>query len=57
MPDTSSPFGGLTIDFGTPGDATPLAAALTPTATGAEGPQETNVLILGSGPAGLTAAI
>jgi thioredoxin reductase (NADPH) len=57
MPDTSSPFGGLTIDFGTPGDATPLAAAVTPAAAGGDGPHESNVLILGSGPAGLTAAI
>jgi thioredoxin reductase (NADPH) len=57
MSDTSSPFGGFTIDFGTPGDATPLAAALTPAAAAGDGPHETNVLILGSGPAGLTAAI
>ena len=53
MSDITSPFGGITIDFGPAGDAlaVPLAA------TAAEGPHETNVLILGSGPAGLTAAI
>ena len=59
MSDTTSPFGGITIDFGAAGDAAPLAAAPLVTAPGAaaEGPHETNVLILGSGPAGLTAAI
>jgi thioredoxin reductase (NADPH) len=60
MPDTTSPFGGLTIDFGDAGAAAPLAAAplaAGEVATAAEGPHETNVLILGSGPAGLTAAI
>jgi len=59
MSDTSSPFGGITIDFGAAGDAAPLAAVPLATAPGAaaEGTHETNVLILGSGPAGLTAAI
>jgi thioredoxin reductase (NADPH) len=59
MSDTTSPFGGLTIDFGAAGDAAPLAAVPLATApgAGAEGTHETNVLILGSGPAGLTAAI
>src|SRR5450759_779027 len=58
MPDITSPFGGLTIDFGAAGDAAPLAAVPVASASpAAEGPHETNVLILGSGPAGLTAAI
>ncbi len=57
MSDPTSPFGGFSIDFGGAGDgdATPLANA--PAVAAAEGPHETNVLILGSGPAGLTAAI
>ena len=57
MSDPTSPFGGFSIDFGSAGDgdAAPLATA--PIAAAAEGPHETNVLILGSGPAGLTAAI
>jgi thioredoxin reductase (NADPH) len=55
MSEPSSPFGGFAIDFGAAGDAAPLAAV--PETTAAEGPHETNVLILGSGPAGLTAAI
>jgi thioredoxin reductase (NADPH) len=54
MSDTTSPFGGFAIDFGATGDAAPLAA---PVATAPESPLETNLLILGSGPAGLTAAI
>jgi thioredoxin reductase (NADPH) len=56
MTEPTSPFGGFTIDFGTPGDAAP-AEAVAPVAVAAGGPRETNVLILGSGPAGLTAAI
>ena len=55
MSEPSSPFPSFAIDFGAAGDAEPLAAA--PVAVAAEGPRETNVLILGSGPAGLTAAI
>jgi thioredoxin reductase (NADPH) len=55
MTDLTSPFGGFTIDFGEAGDAVPGAAA--PLAVAGDGPQETSVLILGSGPAGLTAAI
>ncbi len=68
---TASPFGGLSIDFGGDGDAgataavAPIAIAAEPVpATGGpgiehhgDGPVETNVLIIGSGPAGLTAAI
>ena len=59
MSDITAPFGGITIDFGAAGDAAPLAAVPLATApgAGADGPLETNVLILGSGPAGLTAAI
>jgi len=58
MPDITSPFGGLTIDFGATGNAAPLAAVPVASASpAAESPHETNVLILGSGPAGLTAAI
>ncbi len=57
MSDPTSPFGGFSIDFGGAGagDAAPLAAA--PIPAGAEGPHETSLLILGSGPAGLTAAV
>jgi len=56
MPDSSSPFGGFTIDFGaTAGETTPVEAPSVPVADA--GPRETTVLILGSGPAGLTAAI
>jgi thioredoxin reductase (NADPH) len=55
MSEPSSPFGGFAIDFGAAGDGAPLAAV--PVTAAAEGPRETNVLILGSGPAGLTAAI
>jgi len=54
MSDTTSPFGGFAIDFGA-GDAALLAAV--PLESTAAGPHETSVLILGSGPAGLTAAI
>jgi thioredoxin reductase (NADPH) len=54
MPDPTSPFGGLTIDFGAGDAALPSAPAV---ALPGDGPHETSVLILGSGPAGLTAAI
>ena len=55
MSDSSSPFGGLTIDFGgaEPGPAEAGAVAVPAAGT----PRSTRVLILGSGPAGLTAAI
>jgi thioredoxin reductase (NADPH) len=55
MSEPSSPFGGFAIDFGAAGDGAPLAAV--PVTAAAEGPHETPVLIIGSGPAGLTAAI
>jgi thioredoxin reductase (NADPH) len=63
---TTSPFGGFTIDFGAGGDAAdvPLAdTAATPLPDGIAasvtpgGPVEAKVVIVGSGPAGLTAAI
>jgi thioredoxin reductase (NADPH) len=55
MSDPTSPFGGFTIDFGS-ADAGAAPRSAAPLAAG-EAPRETNVLILGSGPAGLTAAI
>ena len=55
MTEPTSPFGGFAIDFGAPGDAAPGETA--PVAGASDGPLDTNVLILGSGPAGLTAAI
>jgi thioredoxin reductase (NADPH) len=56
MPDTTSPFGGFTIDFGA--NATPggPAVAAVPAASDST-PSSSSLLILGSGPAGLTAAI
>ncbi len=57
MSDFRSPPGDFTIDFGgaAGGVAAPLAAV--PMPLPAEGPRETSVLVLGSGPAGLTAAV
>ena len=58
MSEPSSPFGGLAIDFGATGDAAPLAAVPVAAAGPARGgPHEASLLIVGSGPAGLTAAI
>jgi len=68
-PQPAGPFGGLSIDFSGDGGlgtaAAPIAIATEPaTATGGPGPEaggqgpvETNLLVVGSGPAGLTAAI
>ena len=55
MSEPTSPFGGFAIDFGTAADAAPAEASVPVAAAG--GPHETSLLILGSGPAGLTAAI
>jgi len=54
MTEPTSPFGSFAIDFGA-GEAASAEAAVSVAAGG--GPHETNMLILGSGPAGLTAAI
>ncbi len=60
---TDAPFGGgLTIDFsadaGDLGQASPVPSPRAPsTSDGADGRTETKLLIVGSGPAGLTAAI
>jgi len=53
---TTSPFAGFTIDFGAEAAATPLAGG--PAASTAPGgPVDATVVIVGSGPAGFTAAI
>ena len=54
--NVGSPLGGLPIIDGAPAATTPLAGSPTTEATGGA-PTETKVLIIGSGPAGLTAAI
>jgi thioredoxin reductase (NADPH) len=56
-PPAGSPFGGLAIQFGAaePGDGLPAGNGAV--ALAGDGPRETNLLIVGSGPAGLTAAI
>ncbi len=55
MTSAETPKGfGLTIDFG---GAAPAAEPAVATSTAAAAPTETRLLILGSGPAGLTAAI
>ena len=53
MTEPTTPFGGFAIDFGGGAAALPDASAVSV----AGGPHETNLLVLGSGPAGLTAAI
>ncbi len=72
VPETGQPSGGLSIDFSADTGAVPMAAAATPiafapepaTAPGGPGSAasgadrtEAKVVIIGSGPAGLTAAI
>ena len=64
-PASTIPFGGLAIDFGAPepgdgptGNGTSSLGIGAPGATPADGgPHDTKLLIVGSGPAGLTAAI
>jgi thioredoxin reductase (NADPH) len=51
-----NPFGGISIIADAPGDAAPLPGG-PDTAAAGEGRTESRVLIVGSGPAGLTAAI
>jgi thioredoxin reductase (NADPH) len=58
MTEPDLPPGGFKIDFGAPGATDSLAVEPVPSApVVTTGPRETRVLILGSGPAGLTAAI
>ncbi len=56
-PSAGSPFGGLAIQFGAaePGKTPPTGNGAV--ALAGNGPRETKLLIVGSGPAGLTAAI
>lgn len=59
MTETPNPFGGLSISMlDTPTEAGPVPATGGPsTVTSAEGPVDAKIVIVGSGPAGLTAAI
>ena len=57
MPDPTSPFGGFTIDFGTDAAVAGGTAAAAVPAVGDQAARSTQLLVLGSGPAGLTAAI
>ena len=58
-PRTRSPLGGLNLNFLAPvaGDEAAVSMPVQPAAAGEGEPVETRVVIVGSGPAGLTAAI
>ena len=57
MPDPTSPFGGFTIDFGTDAAVAGGTAAAAVPAVDDPTSRSAQLLVLGSGPAGLTAAI
>ena len=57
MPDPTSPFGGFTIDFGTDAAVAGGTAAAAVPAVADPTSRSAQLLVLGSGPAGLTAAI
>jgi len=57
MPDPTSPFGGFTIDFGTDAAVAGGPAAAAVPAVDDPTSRSAQLLVLGSGPAGLTAAI
>jgi thioredoxin reductase (NADPH) len=57
MPDPTSPFGGFTIDFGTDAAVAGGPAAAAVPVVDDPASRSAQLLVLGSGPAGLTAAI